>query len=222
LLVFTVNPWSKPLINTFCSSLGSTLLFIESTTIHPLYLWVISDAAVVVSMAASCPGRCWRGGSAPSHRALLLLRLDSVFGTLMHTLCSGTLTGFPPPKLPVSASLTAGRCCLSFASPPSPSRRLSLPPSAGIGGIAGATTPVVTGPPRFCCGDTAVELPITTTTPVGWCCRCNPGVGLFIYFFIIRWAISPLPASLLCCDGGLATKPWLDCLVNCYWSLSLL
>src|SRR5215212_10967702 len=27
--------------NTFCSSLGSTLLFIESTTIHPLYLWVI-------------------------------------------------------------------------------------------------------------------------------------------------------------------------------------
>jgi hypothetical protein len=42
LLVFTVNPWSKPLVNTFCSSLGSTLLFIESTTIHPLYLWVIS------------------------------------------------------------------------------------------------------------------------------------------------------------------------------------
>jgi hypothetical protein len=31
----------KPLVNTFCSSLGSTLLFIESTTIHPLYLWVI-------------------------------------------------------------------------------------------------------------------------------------------------------------------------------------
>jgi hypothetical protein len=41
LLVFTVIPWSKLLINTFCSSLGSTLLFIESTTIHPLYLWVI-------------------------------------------------------------------------------------------------------------------------------------------------------------------------------------
>jgi hypothetical protein len=34
----------KPLINTFCSSLGSTLLFIESTTIHPLYLWVIRRA----------------------------------------------------------------------------------------------------------------------------------------------------------------------------------
>jgi hypothetical protein len=43
LLVFTVIPWSKLLINTFCSSLGSTLLFIESTTIHPLYLWVIRD-----------------------------------------------------------------------------------------------------------------------------------------------------------------------------------
>jgi hypothetical protein len=42
LLVFTVNLWSKLLVNTFCSSLGSTLLFIESTTIHPLYLWVIT------------------------------------------------------------------------------------------------------------------------------------------------------------------------------------
>jgi hypothetical protein len=42
LLVFTVNPWSKPLVNTFCSSLDLTLLFIESTTIHPLYLWVIT------------------------------------------------------------------------------------------------------------------------------------------------------------------------------------
>jgi ABC-type uncharacterized transport system permease subunit len=42
LLVFTVNPLSKPLINSFCSSLGSTLLFIKSTTIHPLYLWVIT------------------------------------------------------------------------------------------------------------------------------------------------------------------------------------
>ncbi|KAK1682851.1 hypothetical protein QYE76_043699, partial [Lolium multiflorum] len=35
------NPSSKLLVNTFCSSLGSTLLFIESITIHPLYLWVI-------------------------------------------------------------------------------------------------------------------------------------------------------------------------------------
>ncbi|KAK1605687.1 hypothetical protein QYE76_029360 [Lolium multiflorum] len=38
----SVNPSSKLLVNTFCSSLGSTLLFIESTTIHPLYLWVIT------------------------------------------------------------------------------------------------------------------------------------------------------------------------------------
>jgi hypothetical protein len=37
LLVFTVKPWSKPLVNTFCSSLGSTLLFIKSTTIHPIF-----------------------------------------------------------------------------------------------------------------------------------------------------------------------------------------
>jgi hypothetical protein len=42
LLIFTVKPWSKPLVNTFCSSLDSTLLFIESTMIHPLYLWVIT------------------------------------------------------------------------------------------------------------------------------------------------------------------------------------
>src|SRR5215212_1782284 len=28
--------------NTFCSSLGSTFLLIEDTTIHPLYLWVIN------------------------------------------------------------------------------------------------------------------------------------------------------------------------------------
>jgi hypothetical protein len=42
LLVFTANPWSKLLVNTFCFSLGSTLLFIESTTIHPVYLWVIT------------------------------------------------------------------------------------------------------------------------------------------------------------------------------------
>src|SRR5215212_7947982 len=30
--------------NTFCSSLGSTFLLIEDTTIHPLYLWVISTS----------------------------------------------------------------------------------------------------------------------------------------------------------------------------------
>jgi hypothetical protein len=39
----------KPLVNTLCSSLGSTLLFIESTTIHPLYLWVIKGLVSVGS-----------------------------------------------------------------------------------------------------------------------------------------------------------------------------
>ena len=34
-------PCWKPLIISFCSSLGSTLLLIERTTIDPLYLWVI-------------------------------------------------------------------------------------------------------------------------------------------------------------------------------------
>ena len=34
-------PCWEPLIISFCSSLGSTLLLIERTTIDPLYLWVI-------------------------------------------------------------------------------------------------------------------------------------------------------------------------------------
>ena len=34
------KPYWKPLIISFCSSLGSTLLLIERTTIDPLYLWV--------------------------------------------------------------------------------------------------------------------------------------------------------------------------------------
>ena len=32
----------KPLVISFCSTLGSTLLLIKRTTIDPLYLWVIS------------------------------------------------------------------------------------------------------------------------------------------------------------------------------------
>ena len=35
-------PCWKPLIISFCSSLGSTLLLIKRTTIDPLHLWVIS------------------------------------------------------------------------------------------------------------------------------------------------------------------------------------
>ena len=38
-------PCWKPLIISFCSLLGSTLLLIERTTIDPLYLWVISDGS---------------------------------------------------------------------------------------------------------------------------------------------------------------------------------
>ena len=34
-------PYWKPLVISFCSSLGSTLLLIERTTIDPLHLWVI-------------------------------------------------------------------------------------------------------------------------------------------------------------------------------------
>ena len=38
-----IFPCWKPLVRSFCSSLGSTLLLIERTTIDPLYLWVISE-----------------------------------------------------------------------------------------------------------------------------------------------------------------------------------
>src|SRR3954470_10415003 len=35
------------LVNTFCSSLGSTLLLIKNTTIDPLHLWVIKKRFLV-------------------------------------------------------------------------------------------------------------------------------------------------------------------------------
>ena len=42
LFVITIyNTCRKPRANSFCSSLGSTLLLIERTTIDPLHLWVI-------------------------------------------------------------------------------------------------------------------------------------------------------------------------------------
>jgi hypothetical protein len=56
LLVFTVNPWSKLLINIFCSSSGLTLLFIKSTTIHPLYLWVIKLVPIVLGFHGDLQG----------------------------------------------------------------------------------------------------------------------------------------------------------------------
>src|SRR3954464_319 len=41
LSVFAAFPYPKSLVNTSCSSLGSTLLLIENTTIDPLHLWVL-------------------------------------------------------------------------------------------------------------------------------------------------------------------------------------
>ena len=41
LLVLAVITLLKTVYHSFCSSLGSTLLLIERTTIDPLYLWVI-------------------------------------------------------------------------------------------------------------------------------------------------------------------------------------
>ena len=50
-------PWWKPLVISFCSSLGSTLLLIERTTIDPLYLWVIirSNEALWAPWATRAP-----------------------------------------------------------------------------------------------------------------------------------------------------------------------
>ena len=50
--MLAVKPCWNPLVNTFCSSLGSTLLLIERTMIDPLYLWVISSLVL---------GLFWRG-----------------------------------------------------------------------------------------------------------------------------------------------------------------
>ena len=58
-----MNPSSKLLVNTFCSSLGSTLLFVESTTIHRQYLWVITRRTNANGRATTepAPGRNPRG-----------------------------------------------------------------------------------------------------------------------------------------------------------------
>ena len=43
LSVLAVIPFSRSLVNTLCSSLGSTLLLIKRTAIDPLHLWVINN-----------------------------------------------------------------------------------------------------------------------------------------------------------------------------------
>src|SRR3954468_13654095 len=42
LSVLAVIPISRSLVNTFCSSLGSTILLIKKVAIDPLHLWVIT------------------------------------------------------------------------------------------------------------------------------------------------------------------------------------
>jgi hypothetical protein len=55
--------YSQSLIKTTCqyllSLLGSTLLFIVSTTIHPLYLWVISDLELHLELLGLPLGEIW-------------------------------------------------------------------------------------------------------------------------------------------------------------------
>ena len=52
-------PCWKPLIIFFCSSLGSTLLLIERTTIDSLYLWVNSFLAPLPGSEAPLVSRNW-------------------------------------------------------------------------------------------------------------------------------------------------------------------
>ena len=47
-------PCWKPLIISFCSSLGSTLLLIERTTIDPLYSWVVRLPRGVTFRLVTC------------------------------------------------------------------------------------------------------------------------------------------------------------------------
>ena len=54
LSVFAAFPYPESLVNTFCSSLGSTLLLIENTMIDPLHLWFITR-----------PGCAWAPGGSP-------------------------------------------------------------------------------------------------------------------------------------------------------------
>ena len=51
------KPYWNPLVISFCSSLGSTLLLIERTTIDPLYLWVIKDHGACSSWVLGRPRR---------------------------------------------------------------------------------------------------------------------------------------------------------------------
>ena len=44
LLVFAAFPYPRSLVNTFCSSLGSTLLLIENTTIDP---WYVPNVSII-------------------------------------------------------------------------------------------------------------------------------------------------------------------------------
>ena len=63
-------PCWKPLIISFCSSLGSTLLLIERTTINPLYLWVITGDPRPTGGAGQSVGgaqRCLHRRGAPHH-----------------------------------------------------------------------------------------------------------------------------------------------------------
>jgi hypothetical protein len=169
--------------------------------------------------------------SVPSCRALLLLWLDSVFGTLAHTLGLGTLTGFPLLSCPVSASLAAGRCCPSSASPSPPSRRLSLPPLCwcrrdGRGYNPNARWPATS---RCCCGRdvvlAAVALAYFNLIAGRTVMRSHPRCLQVLHHVVVHYKLLPsifLPHLLWVGGYELVGSCWVAvwsyycCLLACY------
>ena len=83
-------PCWKPLVISFCSLLGSTLLLIKRTTIDPLYLWVINTLFWHHCRVVKC---CW---SVEISKEKFILRVEIYFHlllwkTILWGVCSGYL-----------------------------------------------------------------------------------------------------------------------------------
>ncbi|KAK1612153.1 hypothetical protein QYE76_035826 [Lolium multiflorum] len=96
-----VNPSSKLLVNTFCSSLGSTFLLIEDTAIHPLYLWVIASEGGASKRGASVN---WASLSAdgPLHKIGECLLANEEYAdtySAMRQVCRNWRSGLPEPDV---------------------------------------------------------------------------------------------------------------------------
>ena len=96
-------PCWKPLIISFCSSLGSTLLLIERTMIDPLYLWVIMQQGGPILFVAKDKPRQFlimRKALPRTHgnyrQASFLTLIWFAFGTLIIWYVGGPVLGYCP------------------------------------------------------------------------------------------------------------------------------